>query len=412
MTETPRPGKDNGPLSGVRVIEFGLFHAAPTCAAMLGNLGAEVIKVEDPTAGDPVRGLVRLYGQDSRLLSGRSIPFETYNAGKKSVTLNLREPEGRELLYQLVARADVFVHNVRAATAVAMGIDYDVLLRYHPRLVYASISGFGPEGMEASRPGLDPVGLARSGLMTALSGGSGKPPILPPTGMADHIAGIITAYGVLGAILARDKTGMPQRVESSLLGAAIWLGQLNLQYTLFSGRELRPLDHSSDPLLNSYQCEDGRWIFIAAPSERAWPALCTALGLEALVTDERFGNFEARWRNRAILLRLLEERFATRTADQWAPVLAAQPGLVSEVVRRPTEVADDPQVLANGYVAIVEHPVLGPAKRVGFPVHLNGARASAADAAPVLGQHTVEVLNTLLGLSHEELSRLRENRVI
>ncbi|MGO9267319.1 MAG: CaiB/BaiF CoA transferase family protein [Candidatus Binataceae bacterium] len=412
MSDTLKQDAGDGPLSGARVIEYGLFHAGPTCAAMLGALGAEVIKVEDPAKGDPVRGLVRLYGQDSRLLSGRSIPFETYNAGKKSVTLNLRNAEGRKLLYKLIAKADVFVHNVRARTALAMEIDYDFLLRHNPRLVYASVSGFGPLGPEAARPGLDPVGLARSGLMSVLSGGSHKPPILPPAGMADHMAGILTAYGVLGALIARDKTGASQRVESSLLGAAMWLGQLNLQYALFSRKELLPLDHSSDPLLNSYQCKDGRWIFIAAPSERAWPALCTALGLDELAADARFRNFEARWTNRAALLGLLEDRFAGRTADEWAAALAAQTGLVFEVVRRPTEIADDPQVLANGYITTTEHPELGPGKRVGFPVHLNGARARAADAAPILGQHTEDVLTSLLGLSFEELGNLREQGVI
>jgi len=400
------------PLSGTRVIEYGLFHAGPTCAAMLGALGAEVIKVEDPAKGDPVRGLVRLYGQDSTLLNGRSIPFETYNAGKKSVTINLRKAEGRRIFYDLVAKADVFVHNVRAETAIAMEIDYDFLQRHNPQLVYASVSGFGPQGPEALRPGLDPVGLARSGLMSVLSGGSDKPPILPPMGMADHMAGILTAYGVLAAILARNQTGAPQRVESSLLGGAMWLGQLNLQYALFTGKELRPLDHTSDPLLNSYKCEDGRWIFIAAPSERAWPALCAGLGLDELVADPRFRGFEARWTNRVDLLSLLEDRFASRTSSEWAPDLAAQAGLVFEVVRRPTEIADDPQVLANGYINEIDHPELGPVKRVGFPVHFNGARPTSAPAAPILGQHTEEVLTSLLGLSWEELSALREQEAI
>src|SRR5262249_43449927 len=179
--------------------------------------------------------------------------------------------------------------------ARAMGIDYDSLLVHNPRLVYASVSGFGPYGPEAARRGLDPVGLARSGVMAMLSGGSHKAPILPPTGVGDHMAGTLAAFGVLAALLARDQTGASQRVESSLLGGAMWLGQLNLQYALFSGKELLPLDPSSDPLLNSYRCADGHWIFIAAPSERAWPALCAGLGLEALASDPRFRDFEARW---------------------------------------------------------------------------------------------------------------------
>jgi len=396
------------PLEGFRVVEFGLFHAGPTCAAMLGALGAEVIKVEDPKKGDPVRGLVRLYGQDSRLLSDRSIPFETYNGGKKSVTLNLRHPQGLELLHTLITKADIFVHNVRTASAAAMGIDYDALLRHNPRLIHASISGFGPEGPDANRAGLDPVGLARSGLMTALSGGSAKAPVLPPTGMADHMAGIMTAYGVLGAVIARDRTGMPQKVEGSLLGGAIWLGQLNLQYALFAGRELLPLDHSSDPLLNSYLCADDRWIFIAAPTERTWPSLCAALDLPDLIADSRFHNFEARWANRADLIRLLELRFAARDSTQWKDALGRQPGLVFEVVQRPTEIDTDPQVIANHYVVESDHPELGPVKRVAFPLHLNGAPAGSFPAAPIHGQHTEEVLMGLVGLSWDRVHELRE----
>lgn len=408
MSTQGEPVSGIRPLDGACVVEVGLFHAGPTCAAMLGALGAEVIKVEDPKKGDPVRGLTRLYGQDSRFLNDRSIPFETYNGGKKSVTLNLRDRRGLDLLYTLVAKADVFVHNLRADSATAMGIGYESLITHNPRLVYASVSGFGPGGPDANRAGLDPVGLARSGLMTALSGGSDKPPVLPPTGMADHMAGIMAAYGVLGALIARDRTGMPQKVESSLLGGAIWLGQLNLQYALFAGRELLPLDHSSDPLLNSYRCADGRWIFIAAPTERAWPALCAALDQRDLAEDARFHNFEARWTNRVELRRLLEARFAMHDSKHWKSALGEHPGLVFEIVQRPTELHNDPQVIANQYVVESQHPELGPIKRVAFPLHLNGAPAGSFSAAPIHGQHTEEVLMKLSGLSWEQLRELRE----
>src|SRR5713226_1867457 len=326
------------PLSGMRVIEFGVFHAGPTCAAMLGALGAEVIKIEELKKGDPARGLRHLFGQDCTLPGGRSVPFETYNSGKKSVAMNLAHAEARRAFYALIAKADVFIHNVRAETAVALQIDYETLLRYNPRLVYASVSGFGPNGPDARRPGLDPVGLARSGLMSVLSGGSHQRPLLPPMGMADHMAGILAAYGVLAGLLTRDRTGAPQRIESSLLGSAMWLGQLNLQYALFFGKELLPLDHASEPLINSYQCQDGRWIFIAALSERAWSALCAGLGLETLASDPRFGDSEARWANRAALITLLEERFASRAPADWALDLAQQSGLVFEVVRQPPEI--------------------------------------------------------------------------
>jgi CoA:oxalate CoA-transferase len=412
MTPATNDSNSNKPLIGKRVVEFGLFHAGPTCAAMLGALGAEIIKVEDLKKGDPARGLLRLYGQDCRLPEGRTIPFETYNAGKKSVALNLSHPEGRRLFYGLIAKADVFVHNVRSESAHTMGIDYDSLLVYNPRLVYASVSGFGPGGPEASRPGLDPVGLARSGMMAVLSGGSDKPPILPPMGMADHMAGILAAFGVLAALIARDQTHAPQRVETSLLGGAMWLGQLNLQYSLFSGKELLPLDPSSDPLLNSYRCADGRWIFIAAPSERAWPDLCAALGVETLASDARFQNFEDRWANRAELRGLLEQRFASAPSSQLARDLARHPGVVFEIVRHPTELGADEQVLANGYVVETEDSEIGRAKRIALPLHLNGNACSAGGPAPVHGQHTEEVLMSVVGLTWQEIDELRSQGAI
>jgi len=412
MTSTDK--HDNGalPLSGICVIEFGVFHAGPTCAAMLGALGAEVIKIEELKKGDPARKLRHLFGQDCTLPGGRSVPFETYNSGKKSVAINLAYAEARRAFYALVAKADVFIHNVRAETAVALQIDYETLLRYNPRLVYASVSGFGPSGPEARRPGLDPVGLARSGLMSVLSGGSHQQPFLPPMGMADHMAGIMVSYGVLAGLLARDRTGTPQRIESSLLGSAMWLGQLNLQYALFFGKELRPLDHASEPLINSYQCQDGRWMFIAALSERAWPALCAGLDLEKLATDPRFCDSEVRWTNRVVLTTLLKERFASRAAADWALDFAKQPELVFEVVHRPTDIGTDPQVLANGYVAETDHPELGRAKRVALPLHLNGALAGGVAAAPRHGQHTEEILMSVAGLSREELAALQEQGAI
>jgi crotonobetainyl-CoA:carnitine CoA-transferase CaiB-like acyl-CoA transferase len=187
---------------------------------------------------------------------------------------------------------------------------------------------------------------------------------------------------------------------------------LNLQYALFAGKELLPLDHASDPLLNSYQCQDGRWIFIAALSERAWPALCAGLGMETLVSDPRFRDSEARWANRAALITLLEEQFAGRAAADWALDFARQPELVFEVVHRPTDIGDDPQVLANGYVAETDHPELGRTKRVAFPLHLNGVLADGVAAAPGHGQHTEEILMSVAGLSREEVVALREQGAI
>src|SRR5579871_6220388 len=192
------------PLAGVRVIEVSLMHAGPVATNMLGALGAELIKVEGLHSGDPGRNLEKSYAQDGRLLPGRSVNFEAYNSGKKSVSLDLKNPEGLKLLHALVTNADVFLHNMRADTAKKLGFDYETLLEHNPRLVYAAISGFGPYGPDAARPGLDPVGMARSGLLVALSGGSHNRPMLPPTASSDRMAGIMTSYGILAGLYARD----------------------------------------------------------------------------------------------------------------------------------------------------------------------------------------------------------------
>jgi crotonobetainyl-CoA:carnitine CoA-transferase CaiB-like acyl-CoA transferase len=395
------------PLKGVRVVEMCHFHAGPTCTYMLGALGAEVIKVENPKKGDPMRTFTRLYGQDSTLPGGRSVAFEAYNGGKKAVTIDVASPEGKRAFYKLIAKSDVFVHNIRPETAVSLEIDYEHLIQHNPRLVFANITGFGPYGPEASRPGLDPVGLARSGMMIALSGGSQKPPILPPAGIADRMAGILTGFGVLTALLARDRTGTSQRVESSLLGGAMWLGQMNLQYALFTGKELLPLDHSSDPLLNSYRCKDGRWLFISAPSERAWPAFCAAIAKQSLASDPRFGGFEERWAHRHELIKIFEEAFITKTSAEWTKILAQHPEIVFEICRAANEISDDPQMLANDYLVEIDHPELGKAKFVGFPMHLNGLPVGKTEAAAAHGQHTEEVLLSL-DYSWEEIEKLRD----
>ena len=172
------------------------------------------------------------------------------------------------------------------------------------------------------------------------------------------------------------------------------------------------MDTSSDPLLNSYRCADGHWIFIAAPAERAWPALCAALGIETLASDPRFENFEARWTNRLELRNLLEERFANASSAQLARDLAQHPEVVFEIVRRPTELGTDPQVLANGYVVEAGHPAIGSAKRISLPLHMNGNACSAGDTAPAHGQHTEEVLMSLIGLTWQEIDQLRSQGAI
>ena len=408
MATTFEPDPSSQPLAGIRVIEVGLFHAGPTATGMLASLGAEVIKVEDPSSADPVRKAKRLYGQDASLANGSTTAFEAYNAGKEGITLNLKHPEGKKVLYRLVEKADVFLHNMRGDTAKKLGIDFDSLVKVKPNLVFGTLSGFGPQGAESKRPGLDPVGLARSGAMTVISGGSKRDPFLPASGVADRVSGMVVGFGIVSALLARDRTGKPQKVEGSLIGGAMWLAHLNLQHALFKNAELFPTDHSQDPLLACYQCADQRWIFIAAMTGELWSELFRGLELPELVQDERFANAEIRWANRAEMAKILIGRFATKPSDYWLKTFATQPNLIFERVQRPTDIANDPQLLANNYLVELEDAKLGKNKRIAFPLHINGKPAGRVAPSPGHGEHTAKVLATLLGMSADEIEALKK----
>lgn len=409
MATTFEPDPLSQPLAGIRVIEVGLFHAGPTATGMLASLGAEVIKVEDPKSVDPVRNAKRLYGQDASLVNGSTTAFEAYNAGKQGITLNLKHPEGRKALYRLVERADVFLHNMRGETAARLGIDFESLVKVKPNLVFGTLSGFGPQGAESKRPGLDPVGLARSGAMTVVSGGSKRDPFLPASGMADRVSGMVLGFGIVAGLLARDRTGKPQKVEGSLVGGAMWLAHLNLQHALFKNTELSPTDHSQEPLLSCYQCADQRWIFIAAMTGELWSELFRGLELPGLVQDERFANAEIRWQNRAEMARILIGRFATKPSDYWLKSFATQPNLIFERVQRPTDIANDPQLLANNYLVEIDDAKLGKNKRIAFPLHINGKPAGRVAPSPGHGEHTEKVLGSLLGMSAAEIAALKKD---
>jgi crotonobetainyl-CoA:carnitine CoA-transferase CaiB-like acyl-CoA transferase len=407
MDQATTASRPAGPLAGVRVVEVSLMHAGPVATCMLGALGAELIKVEGISAGDPARTLERSYAQDGSFLPGRSVNFESYNSGKKSISLDLKHPDGIRLLYELVAKSDVFLHNMRQETAKKLGFDFDDLVKHNPKLVFATISGFGPYGIDSARPGLDPVGMARSGLLTAISGGSQRQPVLPPTAASDRMAGIMTAYGILAGLYARDHTGEPQRIDSSLLGGAMWLGQMNLQYALFKGEELVPAPREDTPLYTVYRCADQRWIAMWVNNERAWPAFCRALGVAHLLDDPRYATHRVKDEHCHELADILGEAFARKTSREWNDILKQSPDIVFSLVQVPTELHQDPQIMANGYIVEVEHPEAGLVRRVALPLHVNGAAVGGfLDPAPRLGEHSAEILSSILGLDEAAIGRL------
>lgn len=400
------------PLDGIRVVDWTIWQQGPVASVMLGDLGAEVIKIEERVGGDPGRGVLRAQGLD---LSDRpNFYFEANNRNKKSVTVDLKKPEGVELVRRLADRADVFVQNFRHGVAARLGLDADTLRARNPRLIYASATGYGPEGDESTAPSFDYLGLARSGIMLA-AGEPDMPPLAIAGGIADQMGAVMLAYGILAALLAREKTGRGQTVDASHLGSMSWLQGLGLSARLMLGRALprTPRAYATNPLWNHYQCGDGQWLALSMlQPDRYWTQLCAVLELPDAASDERFATMSARMMNCGACVALLDATFATRPRDEWLARLAAGGDFIVSRVNAVDDLPDDPQVRANGYVVPFDHPAFGPTEVVGVPVRLGETPGSIRLPAPEFGQHTEEILIEQLGMTWEEVAALREAEVV
>lgn len=401
-------------LEGIRVLEWTTGVAGPDAGQILGSLGAVVVKLEEKGKGDPFRGIKKVGGLipvDGP--GGRNLFFEPFNCNKKSLALDLKHPAAPGVIRRLVERSDVFLTNFRGEAARRLGLDYPVLRKWNPRLVYARVTGFGPRGPDAGSPAYDLAAQARSGVMTAMRSLEETPFI--PWGLADEMAAMCASYGVITALLVRERQGVGQEVEASLLGGMMHLMRIQLGIKLLIGEEFKPFDRAraGNPLLNIYRAGDGRWLCLAMGSlaDKYWPRLCQALGLGEMEHDPRFCSMAAREESREELIAILDQAFAQRSRDAWIEHLRGW-DLVATPVNTLTDVASDPQVLANEYIQDYDHPVLGQVKLVGPPVQFSATPARVSSPAPELGQHTEEVLQELGGYSWEEIARLREAGVI
>jgi crotonobetainyl-CoA:carnitine CoA-transferase CaiB-like acyl-CoA transferase len=401
------------PLDGIRVLDWTIWQQGPVATAMLADLGAEVIKLEEREGGDPGRGILRMNGVD--LTDRPNFYFEANNRGKKSVTLDLKQPEAREIVHALVARSDVFVQNFRKGVAARLGLDYPTLRRINPRLIYASATGYGPEGDEAAEPSFDHLGLARSGIMLA-AGEPGMPPLAIAGGVADQMGAIMLAYGVLAALVARERHGVGQEVDASHLGSMTFLQGLSVSSKLMMGWAMprTPRSRAGNPLWNHYRCADDRWLALAMlQPDRYWADFCDAIGRPELAADPRFADLRVRAQNAEACVALLDEVFAGRPRADWIETFRRHRGdFIFTVVNSVDDLVADPQVLANGYVQDFEHPQFGATRVVGLPVRLSETPGRVRAAAPEFGQHTEEVLLDLLGWDWDRISALRDKQVI
>jgi crotonobetainyl-CoA:carnitine CoA-transferase CaiB-like acyl-CoA transferase len=397
-----------GPMEGVRVVELGFWVAGPSAGGILADWGAEVIKIEPPN-GDPFRGL---FLQAAGLESPVNPPFELDNRGKRSIAINYTEPEGREIALQIIDRADVFISNLRPGALARAGLDYDRLAQRNPRLVYASVTGYGLDGAERDRAAFD-VGAfwSRSGIAASLTPAGTDPPYQRGA-MGDHIAGITAAAGVCAALLARARTGRGQMISTSLLRLGIFTVGWDTSIMLRMGMTALPMTREAtpNPLISCYHDRDGRWFWLLGlQGDRMWPDLVRAVGRPEWLEDPRFNNLLARGLNCADLVRLLDEIFPTRPLADWAEIFDRE-GVWWSPVLTTEEVVNDPQAIACGAFVDVPLPE-GSARMVASPVDFSEGGSQPRSGAPELGQHTEEILLEL-GYDWEAIARLKEKGAI
>ena len=393
------------PLSGIIVLDLTRVLSGPYCTMMLGDLGARVIKVERPGRGDDTRA----WGPP--FVGGESAYFLSINRNKESLTLDFQQAEGRAILEQLVARADVLVENFRPGTLERYGLDYPALAARFPRLVYCSISGYGQTGPRRTTAGYDAVVQAEGGLMS-VTGAPDGPPYRLGLPIADMVAGMFAAQGITAALFERERTGRGQQVDVSMLDsvAALLIYQASGYFATGTPAGRFGNGHPSIVPYDTYEARDGQ-LMLAVGNDDQWRRFCTAAGLDDLAADPRFATNPERVRHRATLQPRLEQAFLARDRAEWIALLGAA-GVPCGEVRSVAEALADPQLAARGMVAAVAHPAAGTVRLVDNPIMLPAAPRAAVTPPPTLGQHTDAILVTELGLSPDAVHDLRTRDVI
>ncbi|PJJ73029.1 crotonobetainyl-CoA:carnitine CoA-transferase CaiB-like acyl-CoA transferase [Diaminobutyricimonas aerilata] len=388
MTDTDNDPRtpDRAALEGIRVLDLSQVMSGPFCTMMLADLGADVIKIENPQQGDQTRKSwgYSVIGEDSRA-------FLSLNRNKRSVSLDLKDPAGLERFLALAAEADVVIENFRPGVAARLGVHYDAVRAVNPRIVYASISGFGQTGPYSAYPGYDLIAQAMTGVMSVMGEPDG-PPVKSAIPIADLGAGMFATIGILAALLARGEDGEGQYLETSLFESALAMSVWESTEYWSTGESPRPLG-SANRMSAPYQAvatSDG-YLTIGANNEKLWRGLCAVLEAPELVDDARFADNNQRMAHRTELIEELERRFATRTTDEWVSALL-DAGVPAGPIRDYKQVlTSDPHVKARGMIASFQHPVEGETQVLASPLKLSRTPVSVRSAPPLLGQHTDEV---------------------
>jgi len=400
------------PLEGIRVLELGMFHAGPAGAAILGDLGAEVIKIEQPGLGDPIRRLAFVGHVHLQLPDGGSVWHEGANRSKKSVTIDLNKDKGKEIVYRLAAKSDVFLTSIRRSAVNKLQMNYETISKVNPKIIYAWVSGYGPKGPDRDIGAFDYQGQGRSGMMYHM-GEPDMTPLVSQFGIIDQATSIMASHEIITALLMRERFGIGQEVHVSILSTAMYLLYCNILIRLVGGFEAARHQRSTEyPLRNYYKCADGRWFILTAGIfEKYWSPLCKAIGHTELEKDERFNSNEKLIANSAQMIVIFDQIFATRPRDEWLKILT-EADLPVAPVNRLSELTDDRQIMDNDYIMDFDHPRLGKIKIPGYPIHFSKTNAKTKIAAPDLGQHTDDVLREIGGYSASEIKQFRAEDVI
>ncbi len=417
------------PLAGIRIIEAAQNAAGPMAGRWLADWGADVVHIEHPTRGDPVRG--RYF----RMYAGRDIEtdfnyaWENLDRNKRSLTLDMAKPEGKQVFRKLVSQADIFLTNYRTSDLIKFSCQYTDLKPLNDRLIYASVTGYGDSGPDKDTPGFDVSAFfARSGLLEAMRiPGQVPPPYV--IAMGDFITGLGLACGILAALHYRDLSGKGQEVKTSLYNMGVYVMSYDIAATLLLKKLMPPTaemkaileKHKGDridtreasltPMVNYYETSDGRWICLSLVQPmQYWPNLCHAIGRDDLIDDNRFNSFLGILENRNELFRILDSTIRTKPLSEWKQRLDNE-GLVWALLQNYLEIINDPQARVNNFFATFEHPSHGPVELVACPVKLSETPAQIRRPAPEMGQHTEEVLLEN-GFTWEDIAKLKDLGII
>jgi len=395
------------PLEGIRVLDWTCFQQGPTTSVLLADMGADVIKVEPPE-GEPGRGLMRILGVDMPV----DFYYTNQNRGKRGIILDLSKEAAREVMYQLVEKSDVFVTNYRYIVAKNLKLEYETLSKYNPKIIYILSTGYGMRGPDADLPSADFAGQARGGICSITRTEEGEP-LAVGAGLADEMGGICGAYAAILGLLVRERTGIGQMIEASLLGGAIEIVRLWLQYYLSTGKVIREsiFRRVGSPLWNLYQSQDNKWFVISvSEADQFWGPFCRIIEAAHLENDFRFNTADKRRQNYDELLPIVRQIIQNEPREVWLNSLS-RAGIAAAPVNDMSDVVQDQQAQAMGYVQEINDAERGKVIVPGIPVNLSKSPGKITRLANELGQHTEEVLLEVLGYTWDDISALREQGV-